>query len=59
MQAHVAVKHRSNLAQAGGDFEEVSDAAGELWRLKGRPIARQLGFGASPHQVHLVDGDDN
>ena len=26
--------------------------------LKGRPIARRLGFGSSPHyQVHLVDGD--
>ena len=26
--------------------------------LKGRPIARRLGFGASPHyQVHLVDDD--
>jgi len=26
--------------------------------LKGRPIARRLGFGASPHyQVHLVDND--
>ncbi len=28
--------------------------------LKGRPIARQLGFGASPHyQVHLIDDDDD
>jgi uncharacterized protein YukJ len=28
--------------------------------LKGRPIARRLGFGASPHyQVHLVDDDDD
>lgn len=27
--------------------------------LKGRPIARQLGSGASPHyQVHLIDNDD-
>lgn len=26
--------------------------------LKGRPIARRLGFGASPYyQVHLVDND--
>jgi uncharacterized protein YukJ len=26
--------------------------------LKGRPIARRLGFGSSPHyQVHLVDED--
>ncbi|MGB9441702.1 MAG: DUF2278 family protein [Desulfobacterales bacterium] len=28
--------------------------------LKGRPIDRRLGFGASPHhQVHLIDDDDN
>jgi uncharacterized protein YukJ len=28
--------------------------------LKGRPIARRLGFGASPHyQVHLFDDDDD
>ena len=28
--------------------------------LKGRPIDRRLGFGASPHyQVHLVDDDDD
>ena len=28
--------------------------------LKGRPIARRLGFGSSPHyQVHLVDDDDD
>jgi uncharacterized protein YukJ len=28
--------------------------------LKGRPIARRLGFGSSPHyQVHLVDENDD
>jgi hypothetical protein len=42
------------------DVKKDSMALKNYGILKGRPIDRRLGFGASPHhQVHLIDDDDN